>query len=92
MYRIIDDRGSGKTGRLFLLAKEANGVIACANPAAMRVKAERYGIVGIDFISYYDLLVNGNNIKEKIYIDELEMFVEYAIKNKIDGYTLSKED
>ena len=29
MYRIIDERGSGKTGRLFLLAKENNGIIAC---------------------------------------------------------------
>ena len=36
MYRIIDDRGTGKTGRLMLLAKENNAVIACINPMAMR--------------------------------------------------------
>jgi hypothetical protein len=32
MYRIIDGRGTGKTSRLMLLAKENNGVIVCANP------------------------------------------------------------
>ena len=52
MYRIIDGRSSGKTGRLMLLAKEKNAAIACSNPSAMRQKAYAYGITGIDFISY----------------------------------------
>ena len=43
MYRIIDGRGTGKTSRLMLLAKENNGVIVCANPQKMREKAEVYG-------------------------------------------------
>ena len=29
MYRIIDARGSGKTSRLMLLAKETNSALAC---------------------------------------------------------------
>lgn len=91
MYRIIDGRSSGKTGRLLLLAKENNGIVACLNPAAMRVKAERYGLVGIDFISYNDLLENGEKIKGNIFIDELEIFVQYAIRNNYAGYTLSQE-
>ena len=91
MYRIIDERGSGKTGRLFLLAKDNDGIIACANPNAMRVKAERYGIFGIDFISYNELLEKGPTVKENIFIDELEVFVRYAIQNGFMGYTLSKE-
>ena len=41
MYRIIDKRGTGKTSRLMLLAKEENAIIACSNPDAMRIKAER---------------------------------------------------
>ena len=52
MYRIIDGRGTGKTSRLMLLAKENNGVIVCANPQKMREKAEVYGIIGLEFISY----------------------------------------
>ena len=38
MYRIIDGRGSGKTSRLMLLAKETGAAIACSNPWAMAVK------------------------------------------------------
>ena len=93
MYRIIDERGSGKTGRLFLLAKENNGIIACENPHAMKVKAERYGIFGIDFISYEELLEQGPKIKGNIFIDELENFAQYTVRNTngFMGYTLSKE-
>jgi hypothetical protein len=36
MYSIIDSRGSGKTSRLMLLAKETGSKIACSNPIAMR--------------------------------------------------------
>ena len=56
MYRIIDNRGSGKTSRLMLLAKETNSIIACVNPYAMREKAHAYGITGLTFISYEELL------------------------------------
>ena len=39
MIRIIDERGSGKTSRLMLLAKENNATFVCSNPSAMKVKA-----------------------------------------------------
>ena len=50
MYRIIDDRGTGKTSRLMLIAKENNAVFVCANVNAMEYKAKAYGIEGIKFI------------------------------------------
>lgn len=56
MYRIIDNRATGKTSRLMLLAKESGVKIACINPHLMKEKAYRYGITDIDFISYADLL------------------------------------
>lgn len=56
MIKIIDTRGSGKTSRLLLLAKENNGIIVCGNPYALKEKARNYGIDGIDFISYGDFL------------------------------------
>ena len=56
MYRIIDGRGTGKTSRLMLLAKENNGVIVCANPQKIREKAEVYGIIGLEFISYKEFM------------------------------------
>ena len=91
MYRIIDTRGSGKTSRLMLLAKETGSIIACSNPSAMRQKAYAYGITGIEFISYRDLFTD-NYDDEKIMIDELEAFAQYCIDAQLTGYTLSNED
>lgn len=90
MYRIIDNRSSGKTSRLMLLAKETNSAIACYNPPAMRQKAYAYGITGIEFIPYSDLFngyYDGN-----VLIDELEHFVTEFIDAKITGYSLTNED
>lgn len=94
MYRIIDKRASGKTCRLFLLAKESNGVVVCADPNAMRQKAYAYGITGIDFISYSDFRTYRYEKEQKpVFIDELEMFIKYAAGlTNIAGYTLSMED
>lgn len=92
MYRIIDSRGSGKTSRLMLLAKETGAKIACSNPSAMRQKAYTYGITGIDFIPYSDLF-NGNiNTTDKVMIDELELLLHNYIDCDFIGYTLSNED
>ena len=90
MYRIIDSRGTGKTSRLMLLAKETNSAIACMNPSAMRQKAYAYGITGIDFISYSELF-NGE-YEDNVMIDELEIFIQNYIDCKLTGYTLTNED
>lgn len=91
MYRIIDKRGTGKTSRLMLLAKEENAIIACSNPNAMKIKAEGYGIIGLNFISYYDY-INGNYPKgSKVVVDELDCFVK-SLGHNLSGYTLSNED
>ncbi len=91
MYRIIDKRGTGKTSRLMLLAKEKGAIIACSNPSAMKIKAEGYGIVGINFISYYDYM-NGNYQKgSMVLVDELDCFVK-SLGHNLSGYSLSNED
>ena len=93
MYQIIDGRGTGKTGRLMLLAKDTGAKIACANPYAMKEKARAYGITGIEIISYRDLMSMGTK-HGKVYIDEMENFVEWCIAGNADlqGYCLSMED
>lgn len=97
MIRIIDDRSTGKTSRLMLLAKENNAYFVCGNPRAMKYKAEAYGIQGINFISYGEFIIeycrNKNYQHEKFVIDELEMFLEREIfpNNSLVGYTMSKE-
>ena len=64
MYRIIDGRSTGKTSRLLLLAKENNGIVVCAYPEWMKEKAYKYGLVGIDFISYDYQTVKGDYVTE----------------------------
>ena len=91
MYRIIDNRSSGKTGRLMLLAKETGGVFVCANPEAMRVKAQNYGLTGFDIISYYDYTKGNYTRGKRCFIDELEVFVK-SLGHNLSGYTLSSED
>ena len=91
MYRIIDGKGMGKTGRLMLLAKENDCIIACSNPHAMEEKARRYGIFGIDFISYWDLIKAPEKHEafgKHILIDELETF-GLGDRRMIMGYYLS---
>ena len=90
MYRVIDNRGSGKTSRLMLLAKENNGILVCANPQAMRYKAHAYGLVGFDIISYYDYETHNYDPDKPIFIDELENYVKNF--HNLSGYSLTIGD
>ena len=61
MIKIIDKRGTGKTSRLMLLAKEQEGIIVCSDPDIYQKKAWNYGLTGIDFISYHTYIRNLRN-------------------------------
>ena len=91
MIRIIDERGSGKTSRLMLLAKENNATFVCSNPNAMKVKAQAYGLSDINFISYHDFVTSyeeGNFV-----IDEIELFIQAIMgDNKLIAYSLTTGD
>ena len=94
MYRIIEGRGTGKTSRLMLLAKENNAIFICSNPNAMEYKAKQYGIEGINFISYGEYFNHRNEYHhEKYVVDEMEAFIQQALfyHNDLIGYTLSLE-
>ena len=91
MYRIIDGRGSGKTSRLMLLAKETGGVIVCSNARAMREKAKAYGITDVEFIDYGQF-IRYPTLYKNFYIDELENFIKYVFNNSMKGYSISLEE
>lgn len=94
MYRIIEGRGTGKTSRLMLFAKENNAIFVCCNPDAMRYKAKAYGIDRVNFISYGDFFNHYNEYSNQKYVvDEIEVFIQQALfyKNELLGYTLSIE-
>ena len=102
MFRIIDRRGTGKTWQLLRLAKENNATVVCKNPRAMEQKAQAYGIVGLEFMSYRDVIdyqqhnddKYTHEVHECFMIDELELFVQAALgmNGPMEGYTLSCED
>ena len=93
MYRIIDERGTGKTSRLLLLAKETGATIVCKNPNAIALKAINYGITGVNVIGYPDLNKAEFDNKD-ILVDDLEEFAKYILLTgdpafNLIGYNLS---
>lgn len=90
MIRIIDDRSTGKTSQLMLWAKEYNATFVCSNPKAMEYKAQKYGIDGIEFMSYEKFSTVLNHEKNYV-IDELENFIKSAFGNSLIGYSISKD-
>ena len=90
MIRIIDDRSTGKTSQLMLLAKEYDATFVCSNPKAMEYKAQKYGIEGIEFMSYEKFSTVLNHEKNYV-IDELEDFIKSAFGNSLIGYSISKD-
>jgi len=91
MYRIIDKRGSGKTSRLMLLAKEQDATIICSNPDAFQYKANAYGLDGIRFTSYDDYWNNPSNYCGPFLIDELDEFLK-TFDARLIGYCLTPDD
>ena len=95
MYRIISGRGTGKTSRLMLLAKENDAVIVCKHPEHMREKAHAYGITGLKFMSYYDFLVAKTNEETvgSYLIDEMEDFMKayFHKQGTLIGYSLTED-
>ena len=83
---IIGDNSSGKTRRMLEEAKKNNAVVVCNNPDAMRVKANNYGIFGLDIVGYED------NIKDrKVAIDEIGEFLKYHFGADLDSFTMTVE-
>ena len=91
MYKIIDRRGTGKTSRLMLLAKETGATIICANPSAFYTKADYYGIPGLKFISYQDFWDGNFDPNDKFLVDEIEFLFRCYNKNII-GFNMSMEN
>lgn len=94
MYRIIDNKASGKTRKLMEIAKENKAVFVCSNPRAMEAKAHAYGIVGIEFIDYFTFLDDRGKEPANYVVDEIEMLLHYmfGMNRNLTGYTLTNGD
>ena len=82
MFIISGGRGIGKTKMLLEQAQAARGVIVCADPEAMRARAHKYGITGLDIISYSDL----TTLQKPVYIHDVNKFLSTRFGNVV-GYT-----
>ena len=81
---IIGGNSIGKTRKMLEEAKENNAVVVCKNPSAMRIKANNYGIFGLDIVGYED-----NINDKKVAIDELGEFLKYHFGANLDSFTMT---
>lgn len=74
MYKIIDKRGTGKTSRLILLAKQTNATILSNNPQYVARLAKEYGIedVKCDHLSR----VFNDNHQENYLVDDVDTLLK----------------
>ena len=84
MFTISGGRGTGKTKLLLETAKANNGVVVCCDPDAMRDRAHRYGITGLDIVGYGDVYITG----KPVYIHDVNKFIEHNMPEAA-GYTLN---
>ena len=84
MFIISGGKGTGKTRALLERAKDNNGVVVCADPEAMRARAHKYGIVGLDIVAYEDLYLAG----KPVYIHDINKFIEHNMPEAV-CYTLN---
>jgi hypothetical protein len=84
MFIISGGKGTGKTRALLEKAKMEDCIIACADPDTMRERAYRYGIVGLDIVSYDNI-----DITDKpVYIHDINKFITRSLPGA-KGYTLN---
>ena len=84
MFTISGGRGTGKTKLLLETAKANNGVVVCRDPDAMRDRAHRYGITGLDIVGYGDVYLTG----KPVYIHDVNKFIEHNMPEAA-GYALN---
>lgn len=83
MFIISGGRGTGKTRALLERAATEGGIVVCRDPDVMRARAHKYGITGLDIVSYNDLYVAG----KPVYIHDINKFIEHNMP-EAKGYTL----
>lgn len=91
MFIISGGRGIGKTKMLLERAKAEGGVVVCREPEIMRARAHKYGITGLEIISYGDLYDNREISEEKpVYIHDVNKFITFNFP-EVTGYTVCNE-
>ena len=94
MFRVIDQRDTGKTRKLLEECAKNKGIFICRHPDNIVYKCTSYGIDPTDVISAgyedYHNVIRGLYGKAPIYVDEAERLLKYIIKD-LEGYSLTME-
>ena len=86
MIIISGGRGIGKTKMLLEQASASGGTIVCRDPDVLRARAHRYGITGLDIISYEDFTTG----EKPVYIHDINKFLIERF-GTVKGYTQCNE-
>ena len=87
MISISGGRGIGKTKMLLEQALASGGTVVCSDPGALRARAYKYGIVGLNIISYEELR---EDTEVPTYIHDVNKFLTERFGN-VQGYTQCNE-
>lgn len=91
MFSISGEKGSGKTRALIEKVKMEDGILVCADTATMRERAHKYGITGLNLISYDDLYeCKIDSYGKPLYIHDINQFIKYSF-HEVKGYSVCNE-
>ena len=94
---IVGNSSTGKTRQLLEHAKVQGAMVICKNPSAMQTKAQAYGIIGLNFASYDDLICCNNIydgetwIGQPFVIDEVADFLSEFFADPCVGFTQTED-
>lgn len=96
MHTIIGERGTGKTTKIFQLAKEINAIVLCPNSRALRQKAKALGYEDIEIIGFGDLDNDNYSFDKPVLIDEAAYILEGLLNKyynlKMAGFSATIEN
>ena len=96
MIKIIGPRGTGKTTKLFELARENNAMILTSNSRAMKEKARSRGYNDIEIIGYGDLDSDNFSLNKNVFVDNADDVLNCLINKfysiKVIGYSATIDE
>lgn len=84
----IDINSSGKTRKMLEEAKKNGAIVVCKYPLHMQDKANSYGIYGLKFASYDEMMMVVNK-GQKVAVDELGEFFKCCFGVELDSFTMT---
>lgn len=96
MISVIGKRGSGKTTKLFELAREKNAMVLAPNSRALKQKARAIGYDDIEIIGLGDLANENFSLCKDLLVDESNYILQYLLNEfyglNMIGFSVTNEN